>query len=125
MNFSEPLTTSKFVWWIFILFVPLLALALLSWGAPALPVALVVTAIPIYLTHRLLRSEWKTRQIVMLLFAASTVAAVIVAFTDPAQETAMHIPGWVSSIFGFYFMAAPLFMAACVLVELHRVKLQG
>ncbi len=125
MDFSNPLTTGKFVWWIFLLFAPLLALLLLSWGAPALPVTLVVTAIPVFLTHRLLKREWKTRHIVLLLFAASVVAAVIVAFTDPAQSTAMHIPEWVSSVFGFYFMAAPVLIAACVLVELHKVNFRS
>jgi hypothetical protein len=35
----------------------------------------------------------------------------------------MYVPEWLSSVVGFYFMAAPLFLAACVLVELHRVVL--
>jgi hypothetical protein len=37
----------------------------------------------------------------------------------------MHIPAWVSSIFGFYFMGAPLLMTGCVLFELHKVNLRS
>ena len=104
---------------------PVLAFFLLTKGQWALPLNLVAMAVPIYVTHRLLRDEWKSRRIVMPLFVFSVIAGVIVAFTDPSQSTAMHIPAWVSSIFGFYFMGAPLLMTACVLVELHEVKLRG
>jgi hypothetical protein len=122
MATSSQLTTSKRVWWSFLLFVPLLAVLLLSVGAPALPVSLMATAIPIYVTHRLLQGEWRSRRVVTPLFVLSVVAAVVIVFTDPSKSTAMYIPYWVSTLLGFYFMTAPLVMTAFVLVELHRVN---
>jgi hypothetical protein len=125
MATSSQLTTSKRVWWSFLLFVPLLAVLLLSVGAPALPVSLIATAIPIYVTHRLLQSEWRSRRVVTPLFVLSVVAAVVIVFTDPSKSTAMYIPYWVSTVLGFYFLTAPLVMTAFVLVELHRVNWRG
>ena len=120
---SSPITTIKWVWWIFLLFAPVIAIMLLGVGSSALPVGLVSTSIPVYLTHRLLQNEWKTRTLVMPLFAGFAVAAVLLAFADPSQRTAMYIPSWVPSVLGFYFMSAPLLITSCVLVELHRVRL--
>ena len=122
---SSPVTTSKRVWWGFLVVAPLLAFFQLTKGPWALPLNLVAMALPIYVTHRLLRNEWRSRRLVWRLFVSSVIAAVIVAFTDPSQSTAMHIPTWVSSIFGFYFMGAPLLMTGCVLFELHKVNLRG
>ena len=120
---SSPNTTGKWVWWFFLLIAPVLAALLLTLGAAALPVGVIVTAIPVYVTHRLLGDTWKTRRIILALFALLVAAAVIIAFTDPDKPSAMYIPSWLSSLFGFYFMAAPIVMTACVLVELHRVKI--
>ena len=125
MALSSPVTTSKLVWWSFLAIAPGLALLLLTKGQWALPLNIIAMAIPIYVTHRLLQDEWKSRRLVIPLFVSSIVAGVIVAFTDPSQSTAIHIPAWVSSIFGFYFMGAPLLMTACVLVELHQVNLRS
>lgn len=125
MALSSPVTTSKWVWWSFLAVAPFLALLLLTKGPWALPLNLVAMALPIYVTQRLLHDEWRSKRLVRRLFMSSVIAAVIVAFTDPLQPTAIHIPVWVSSIFGFYFMGAPLLMTACVLVELHRVNLRG
>jgi|SRR5688572_1248640 hypothetical protein len=125
MALSSPVTMSKLVWWSFLAVAPMLALLLLTKGQWALPLNIVAMAIPIYVTHRVLQDEWKSRRLVILLFVLSVIAGVIVAFTDPSQSTAIHIPAWVSSVFGFYFMGAPLLMTACVLVELHQVKLRS
>jgi hypothetical protein len=125
MATSSQLTTTKRVWWVFLLLVPLLAVVLLSVGAPALPLSLTATAIPIYITHRLLQGEWRSRRVVTPLFVMSAVAAVIIVFTDPSKSTAMYIPYWVSTVLGFYFMTAPLVMTAFVLVELHRVNFRS
>lgn len=121
---SSPMTTSKWMWWSFLLVAPVLAALLLIYGAPALPIGLVVTAVPVYVTRRLLQGQWRTQRLVMLLYTALVASAVIIAFTDPDKTTAMYLPTWISSVLGFYFMAAPLLMAACVLVELHRVRFQ-
>ena len=115
------MTTTKWVWWIFLLLSPLLALLLLTIGSPALPVSLIVTAIPVYVTWRVLGTRWRTRRIVRLLFILLVTSAVMLAIDDPAMPTAMYVPEWLSSVVGFYFMAAPLFLATCVLVELHQV----
>jgi hypothetical protein len=118
-------TTTKWVWWVFLVLSPLLAVLLLTIGSPALPVSLIVTAIPVYVTWRLLGPQWRTRRIVRLLYTLLVVSAVMLAIDDPAMTTAMYIPGWLGSVVGFYFMAAPLFLATCVLVELHRVSLDA
>jgi hypothetical protein len=120
---SSPVTTSKWVWWAFLVVSPLLAILLLTIGSPALPVGLIVTAIPVYVTWRLLGRQWRTWKIVRLLYTLLVASAVMLAIDDPAMATAMYVPEWLSSVVGFYFMAAPLFLAACVLVELHRVVL--
>jgi hypothetical protein len=120
---SSPVTTSKWVWWAFLVVSPLLAILLLTIGSPALPVGLIVTAIPVYVTWRLLGRQWRTWNIVRLLYTLLVASAVMLAIDDPAMATAMYVPEWLSSVVGFYFMAAPLFLAACVLVELHRVVL--
>ena len=125
MASSSQLNTTKRVWWGFLLLVPLLAVLLLSIGAPALPVSLIATAIPIYVTHRLLQGEWRSRRVVAPLFVVSVVAAVVIVFTDPSKSTAMYIPYWVSTVLGFYFLTAPLVMTAFVLVELHRVNFRS
>jgi hypothetical protein len=122
---SSPVTTSKRVWWGFLVVAPLLAFFQLTKGPWALPLNLVAMALPIYVTHRLLRDEWRSRRLVWPLFVSSVISAVVVAFTDPSQPTAMHIPAWVSSVFGFYFMGAPLLMTGCVLFELHKVNLRS
>lgn len=120
---SSPVTTSKWVWWIFLLIAPVLAILLLNVGARALPVGLVVTAIPIFLTWRLLGTRWRTLAIVRILYAVLVAATVVLAFSDASSSAAMYIPEWLGSVLGFYFIAAPLLLAGCVLFELHRVKL--
>ena len=119
------MTRSKWVWWAFLVLSPLLALLLLTIGSPALPISLIVTAIPLYVTRRLLGTHWRTRKIVRLLYTLLVATAVLMAFNDPAMATAMYIPEWLGSIVGFYFKAAPLFLATCVLVEPHRVSLHA
>ena len=101
---------------------PVLAFLLLGLGAKALPVGLVVTAIPIFVTWRLLGSRWRMRVVVRILYVLLTAATVVLAFSD-STPTAMYIPEWVASLLGFYFIAAPLLLAGCVLFELHRVSL--
>jgi hypothetical protein len=118
-------TTSKWVWWIFLMVAPVLGFLLLGIGARALPVGLVVNAIPIYVTWRLLGRRWRTWGIVRTLFVFLTAATIVLAFTDPTMPTAMYIPEWLGSVLGFYFVAAPLILAGCVLFELHRVSLEG
>jgi hypothetical protein len=120
---SSPVTTSKWVWWIFLLVAPALGFLLLGIGARALPVGLVLTAIPIFVTWRLLGTRWRTRAIVRILYVLLAAATVVLAFTDPSTPIAMYIPEWLGSILGFYFVAAPLLLAGCVLFELHRVSL--
>lgn len=120
---SSPVTTSKWVWWIFLLIAPVLAILLLNVGARALPIGLVVTAIPIFLTWRLLGTRWRTLAIVRILYAVLVAATVVLAFSDASSSAAMYIPEWLGSVLGFYFIAAPLLLAGCVLFELHRVKL--
>lgn len=111
------------MWWIFLLIAPVLAILLLNVGARALPIGLVVTAIPIFLTWRLLGTRWRTLAIVRILYAVLVAATVVLAFSDASSSAAMYIPEWLGSVLGFYFIAAPLLLAGCVLFELHRVKL--
>ena len=120
---ASPVTTSKWVWWIFLLVAPALGFLLLGVGARALPAGLVITAIPIYVTWRLLGSRWRTLPIVRILYALLAAATVVLAFTDASSSAAMYIPEWLGSLLGFYFIAAPLLLAGCVLFELHRVSL--
>ena len=122
---SSPVTTSKWVWWIFLLVAPVLGFLLLGIGVRALPVGLVVNAIPIYITWRLLGKRWRTWPVVRVLYVILTIATVVLAFTDPSTRSSMFVPEWLGSVLGFYFVAAPLFLAGCVLFELHRVSLEG
>ena len=119
------MTTGKWVWWAFLVVSPLLAILLLTVGSPALPVGLIVTAIPVYVTWRVMGTAWRTQGIVRLLYTGLVASAVMLAFDDPAMATALYIPGWMGSVVGFYFMSAPLLLAAVVLFELHRVSLAG
>src|SRR5688500_20401044 len=109
---SSRVTTSKRVWWSFLVVAPVLAFFLLTKGQWALPLNLVAMAVPIYVTHRLLRDEWESRRIVMPLFVFSVIDGVIVAFTDPFQLTALLIQAFVSSIFCYYFIRQPLLLTA-------------
>lgn len=90
-----------------------------------MPVGLVVSAIPIYVTWRLLGASWRTWAIVRLLYILLAVSTILLAFTDPSRPTALFIPEWLGGLLGFYFVAAPLLLAGCVLFELHRVNLQA
>ena len=103
----------------------MVALLLLGKGFVALPIGLAVTAMPIFLTRRWLHPRWRTERIVRLLYVSQVAAAIGLAFSDPSAPGSMFIPDWVASVLGFYFIAAPLFMAASVLYELHRVSLHG
>ena len=118
------MTTSKWVWWTFLLLAPVLALLLLTVGSPALPVNLVVTAIPVYVTWRLLGINWRTWRMVRVLYIVLTASAIVLVFADPGMPTSLYVPVWLASGLGFYFMAAPLLLAGCVLFELHRVSLK-
>ena len=119
------MTISKWVWWIFLLAGPVLGFLLLGVGAWALPVGLVMTAIPIFITWRLLGTRWRTRAIVRALYVILAVTTIVLAFTDPSQSASLFIPEWLGSVLGFYFVAAPLILSGCVLFELHRVNLQA
>ena len=119
------MTISKWVWWSFLLVGPLLGFLLLGVGAWALPVGLIVTAIPIYTTWRLLGSTWRTQAIVRMLYIILIATTIVLAFTDPSTRASLYIPEWLGSVLGFYFVAAPLLLAGCVLFELHRVNLQA
>ena len=121
---SSSLTTSKWVWWSFLLLGPVLGFLLLGVGRWALPIGLVVTAIPIFVTRRLLGTAWRTQRIVGFLFVFLAIAAIVLAFADPAIPSSLYIPVWLASALGFYFVAAPLLLASCVLFELHRVTLE-
>lgn len=121
----NPVATSKRVWWSFLLAGPVLGILLLGVGAWALPVGLVVTAIPIYVTWRLLGTRWRTRAIVRILYVLLAAATIVLAFTDSSTPVSQFVPEWVGGVLGFYFVVAPLLLAGCVLFELHRVNLRA